>query len=140
MWQIALRCEAVAPSLRPFVRQWTVQLTTYRRDGTPVATPVNIAVLGDRLVFRTYAQAWKCRRLQHDPRVEIKPSSVRGTPSGTALHGRARLLDGGEDERAARAVDAKYPVFQRLLVRSGHRLLRYRTVHFEILPVDSADA
>jgi uncharacterized protein len=29
--------------LEPFVRQQTVLLTTYRRDGSPVGTPVSIA-------------------------------------------------------------------------------------------------
>ncbi|MHB8330215.1 MAG: hypothetical protein ACYDD6_11450 [Acidimicrobiales bacterium] len=32
----------------PFVRQWTTLLTTFKRDGTPVGTPVNLAVEGDR--------------------------------------------------------------------------------------------
>lgn len=32
----------------PFVRQNTVLLTSYKRDGTPVGTPVHIAVDGDR--------------------------------------------------------------------------------------------
>ena len=36
-----------ASSFAPFVHQKTVLLTTYRRDGTPVGTPVNIAVEGD---------------------------------------------------------------------------------------------
>ena len=39
--------------LKPFIRQWTVLLTTYRRDGTPVGTAVNIAVDGDRAYVRT---------------------------------------------------------------------------------------
>ena len=39
--------------LEPFVRQPTVLLTTYRRNGTPVGTPVHIAVDGNRAVFRT---------------------------------------------------------------------------------------
>lgn len=43
--------------LAPFVRQKTVLLTTYRRDGTPVGTPVHIAVDGDRAFFRTWDRA-----------------------------------------------------------------------------------
>jgi hypothetical protein len=33
-------------TLEPFVGQWAVLLTTYKRDGTPVGTAVNIAVEG----------------------------------------------------------------------------------------------
>jgi uncharacterized protein len=35
-------------ALEPFVNQKTVLLTTYRRNGAPVGTPVNIAVEGAR--------------------------------------------------------------------------------------------
>lgn len=122
------------PAIRPFVHPWAALLTTYRRDGRPVGTPVNIVVLGGRVVFRTYAQSWKFRRLERDQRVLLAPSSIRGKPTGEAIPGLARLLDGPDDDEAGRAIDAKYPVFQRLLVRLGHRLLRYRTVHFEIRP------
>src|SRR5919112_1001238 len=52
---------------------WAVRLTTFRRDGTPVSTPVNVAVEGDRAVFRTYEQAGKFKRLRNDPRVEVAP-------------------------------------------------------------------
>jgi len=38
---------AATPELAPFVRQKTVLLTSYRRDGTPVGTPVSVAVDGD---------------------------------------------------------------------------------------------
>jgi hypothetical protein len=41
----------------PFIRQNTVVLTTYRRDSTSVATPVHIAVDGDRAFVRTYDTA-----------------------------------------------------------------------------------
>ncbi len=43
----------VAPALEPFVHQRYVLLTTYRRDGTPVRTPVNITVDGHRAFVRT---------------------------------------------------------------------------------------
>jgi hypothetical protein len=34
-----------------------IRLVTYKRDGTPVATPVSVAIAGDRAFFRTYDQA-----------------------------------------------------------------------------------
>ena len=39
--------------LEPFVRRRTALLTTYKRDGTPVATPLTIAVEGERAFIRT---------------------------------------------------------------------------------------
>jgi uncharacterized protein len=43
----------VTPAFEPLVRQNYVLLTADRRDGTPVGTPVNIAVDGDRAFVRT---------------------------------------------------------------------------------------
>ena len=48
----------------------TILLTTYKRDGTPVPTPVSIAFDGDRAFFRSYDQAWKTKRLRNNARVE----------------------------------------------------------------------
>ena len=39
----------------------TILLTTYKRDGTPVPTPVSIAFDGDRAFFRSYNKAWKTK-------------------------------------------------------------------------------
>jgi hypothetical protein len=44
---------ATAAILEPFDCSWAVLLTTYRRDGTPVSTPVNLAVEEDHAYFRT---------------------------------------------------------------------------------------
>ena len=54
-------------TLEPLVGQWAVLLTTYKRDGTPVGTAVNIAVEGD-LAFRTRDTAWKLRRIRITPK------------------------------------------------------------------------
>src|SRR6187402_3319136 len=98
------RTTAPTALFAPFARQRTVLLTTFRRDGTPVGTPVSIAVEGDRAFFRTYDRAWKAKRLRRNPDVTIAPSTVRGKPTGPAIHARARLLNGDEAQHAARAL------------------------------------
>lgn len=40
--------------LERFVRPKTVLLTSYRRNGTPVGTPVSIAVNGEHAFVRTW--------------------------------------------------------------------------------------
>src|SRR5437870_11253400 len=84
-----------------FVRQPTVLLTTYRRDGTPVGTPVSIAVEGDHAFIRTYNKAWKAKRLRNNPDVEVAPSTALGKPTGEPLSARARLLEGAEAGHSA---------------------------------------
>src|SRR5215212_6946917 len=89
-------------ALQPFAAHKTARLTSFRRDGTPVDTPVTIAVDGERAFFRTYDKAWKAKRLANNPEVEVAPSTVTGKPVGAAMRGQTRLLGG---EEAARAVD-----------------------------------
>jgi hypothetical protein len=45
-WVVGEVAPAASPVLARFVRQKTVLVTTYRRDGRPVSTPVSLAVDG----------------------------------------------------------------------------------------------
>jgi uncharacterized protein len=78
-------------SLAPLKDAKTILLTTYKRDGTVVDTPVSIAFDGDRAFFRSYDKAWKTRRLSHDPRVQAAPSTFRGKPTGPAISSDRRI-------------------------------------------------
>jgi uncharacterized protein len=115
----------------------TILLTTYKRDGTPVATPVSIAFAGDRAFFRSYDKAWKTKRLRNNPQVEVAASTLRGTPTGPPVHAQATLLNGAQARTAAQALTRRHRVLQGLLVPLAHRLMRYRTMHYE-LQVDPA--
>lgn len=125
---------AGASPLAPFIGQRTVLLTTYRRDGTPVGTPVNIAVEDERAFVRSFEGAWKLKRISNNPIVEIAPSTVGGKATGTALRGRARILSGDEAAHASRTIEKKYPVLHGIIVPLVHSLRRTKTVHFEITP------
>ena len=45
------------PDPKPFVRQKALLFATYRRDGTPLGTPVNMAVDDGRVFVRTFDTA-----------------------------------------------------------------------------------
>jgi PPOX class probable F420-dependent enzyme len=122
------------PALTPFVHTWAALLTTWRRSGEPVTTAVNVAVDGDRLYVRSWETAGKIKRIRNRPEVRLAPATIRGRPTGPAVPMRARLLTGARSEHAGRLINRKHPVFQRLLVRSGHRLTGRRTVHLELVP------
>jgi uncharacterized protein len=110
----------------------TIMLTTFKRDGTPIGTPVSIAFDGDRAFFRSYDKAWKTRRLRRNPQVEVAPSTLRGRPVGPSVTARATLLDGEQADVAARALARRHPILQGILVPTAHRVLRYRTMHYEL--------
>ena len=65
-------------ALDELARQKFVSLTTYRRSGAGVPTPVWVARDGDALVVTTPAASGKVKRLRADPRVEMRPCSRRG--------------------------------------------------------------
>lgn len=115
-------------------RASTIVLTTYRRDGTPVETPVSIAFDGDRAFFRSFDQAWKTKRLRNNPHVEIAASTLRGRRTGPLIPAQATLLEGEQARVAARALARRHRVLQAVLVPAMHRLMRYRTVHYELRP------
>jgi PPOX class probable F420-dependent enzyme len=110
----------------------TILLTTYKRDGTPVATPVSIAFAGDRAFFRSWHKAWKTKRLRNNPRVEVAASTLRGKPTGPPVRASASLLEGEDARAAARALARRHRVLQGVLVPLTHRLMRYRTMHYEL--------
>ena len=118
--------------LAPLESAKTILLTTYKRDGTPVATPVSIAFAGDRALFRSYDKAWKTKRLRNNPEVEVAASTLRGEPAGPTVHAHATLLDGEQARIAARALARRHRALQGLLVPLSHRLMRYRTMHYEL--------
>jgi PPOX class probable F420-dependent enzyme len=118
-----------------FVQQRTVLLSSFRRDGSPVGTAVNIAVEDDRAFVRSFDAAWKVKRMRRNPVVEVAPSTFGGKPQGPPTRFRARQLEGSEAAHAAELIEAKHPILQGVLVPLGHRLKRVRTLHFELTPL-----
>jgi hypothetical protein len=110
----------------------TILLTSYKRDGTPVGTPVSIAFDGDRVFFRSYDKAWKTKRLRNNPQVDVAPSTLRGEPTGPAIQARASLLVGAQAGIAAKALARRHRVLHSVVVPLAHRLMRYKTMHYEL--------
>src|SRR4051794_38040393 len=72
-----------------------VSLTTFRRDGTPVATPVWHVVDGDELLVISDLDTWKVKRIRNNNRVIVPVCTPRGrsAPDAPTAEGTARLLD-----------------------------------------------
>jgi len=124
------------PTLERFARQKYVRLTSYRKSGAAVSTPVHIAVEAGHAFVRTWSTSGKFKRMVHHPAVELAPSTWRGRPTGPAIGARARVLGGAEAAHAAHALAQKYPLLQGTLIPLYHRLRGYRTVHVELTPTD----
>ncbi|OON81711.1 PPOX class F420-dependent oxidoreductase [Streptomyces tsukubensis] len=87
-----------------------VNITTYRKDGSAVATPVWVAPDGEKLIVWTRDDSWKVKRIKRDPRVEVAACDARGrVKEGAArAHGAAEVLPKSELTRARKLLSRKY--------------------------------
>ncbi|MFE0462120.1 PPOX class F420-dependent oxidoreductase [Kitasatospora sp. NPDC058965] len=68
-------------------------VTSYKKDGTPVPTPVWVVRDGDSLGVWTVADSWKVKRIRRRPEVLVGPCDLRGNPTGGSVPAHAELVD-----------------------------------------------
>lgn len=123
-------------------KQKYLNLTTFRRTGAAVATPVWFVWLEDTVYIYTAATAGKVKRIRHHPQVQVAVCTMRGRVKGPTITGVARIVtDPEEQARAKAALDAKYWLARRLLrllSRTNHLLQRSKPadpiVYLAVLP------
>ncbi len=90
-----------------------LRLTTFRKDGTPVATPVWLVRDGAHLLVITGGGTGKVKRLRHTPRVLLAPSDGRGKvkPGVAEVEGTAEIVtDPAELARLVGLLKKRYGV------------------------------
>lgn len=112
------------PTLATMADQKFVSLTTFRRSGAPVATPVWIASDGDALVVTTSVDTGKVKRLRHDPRVALRPCTRFGAVAEGAptVGGVAEVV--APNRRATDALRRKYGLQYRFVLLLERTLKR----------------
>ncbi|HZU68129.1 MAG TPA: PPOX class F420-dependent oxidoreductase [Ktedonobacteraceae bacterium] len=75
-------------------------LTSFRRNGQGVGTPVGTVASGGKLYFMTAAETWKVKRLAHNPHVTLALGTRKGEALGPAIEGTARRLYDAEARQA----------------------------------------
>ncbi len=119
-----------------------LSLTSFRRDGSGVATPVWFVADNGHLVVETDADSYKAKRIRRDPHVRIAVCDARGRPRGEAVDAAARILPDSERERVERLLARKYRI-DRFTVLPLYRLvmrLRGRRSPTRAVPVAIAIA
>ncbi|WP_326947388.1 MULTISPECIES: PPOX class F420-dependent oxidoreductase [unclassified Amycolatopsis] len=92
-----------------------VVLTTFRKDGRAVPTPIWVAGDGGELVFNSVRDVGKVKRIRNSGRVEVQACDLRGKKThGAVASGQARLLDLEETKRAQQVIGRKYGVVGRV--------------------------
>lgn len=85
-----------------------ILLTTFRKDGTAVPTPVWFGEEEDKLYIVTRADSGKCKRIRNHSQVRIAPCTFRGKVTGPESSALARILPAEDWPHARRIVNRKY--------------------------------
>jgi PPOX class probable F420-dependent enzyme len=112
-----------------------VLLTSFRRDGQGVGTPVGFSLMNGLGYFTTWTTTGKVKRIANNPRVTLAPCTRVGKATGATVAGMARRLDSAE---AARVLAALRPGLWGWLWNMIYKLQGRQPVLYEVAPVDSA--
>jgi PPOX class probable F420-dependent enzyme len=111
-------------------------LTTFRRNGAGVGTPVGISVVQGKAYFTTWSTTGKIKRIANDPHVMLAPCTRGGKPIGATVAGIARRLEGAEAAEVRAMLGAG---LQRRLWELVYKLfLRAQPVIYEVTPAAAA--
>jgi PPOX class probable F420-dependent enzyme len=115
-------------------------LTTFRKSGEPVPTPVWFGLADGTVYLQTEAAVGKVKRIRNDPRVRLAPCTLRGKPLGPPAEGTARVLAPGDSEPAERAIASNYGPIRKLYEAMSARLLSVEQLYIAVEPVGSGEA
>ncbi|WP_424858438.1 PPOX class F420-dependent oxidoreductase [Streptomyces sp. SAI-170] len=91
-------------------------VTSYRKNGTPVATPVWVVRDGDTLGVRTPADSWKVKRIRARGDILVGPCDLRGNPTGEQVPATAEITDESTGARYRKLIARKYGILGRLMI------------------------
>lgn len=119
-----------------------LSLTSFKRDGTGVATPVWFVAENGHLLVETDADSYKVKRIRQNRRVTVAACNATGRLQGDAIPAHAAILSDEELPRVERLLHEKYrldyifilPIYL-LVQRLRGKPLRYeRPVILSITP------
>jgi PPOX class probable F420-dependent enzyme len=111
-----------------------LNLTTFRKNGTPIVTTVWFAQANDTVYLWTAWTSGKVKRIRNNPTVQIAPSTHLGRPCGPGIDGSARILPVGEQHAAQQLMDQKYGWKKRMFALIW-RLRGREQVYIQITPM-----
>lgn len=120
--------------------QQFMSLTTFRKSGKAVATPVWFVDVGGKLYMTTQSSAGKVKRIRNNGAVTVAPCTYSGELRGPTVEAHARILPETDFPEARTALQRKYG-FQMTIARLFQRFQRQRTgdIYLEITPVNGQE-
>ena len=111
-----------------------ILLTTFRKNGEGVPTPVWYGRQGDHLYVFSLEKAGKVKRIRNSTKVQVAACTGTGRITGSTIEARARILAREEERIARRALRRKYPIAFRFSEVFANGLLRRKWAFLEITP------
>jgi uncharacterized protein len=96
------------PIPREIQGQKYISLSTFRKNGAAVPTPVWFGEQQDKLYVKTRSDSGKFKRLRNNPQVRIAPCTIRGKIIGPEFAATARLLPPQDWAPAQKTIEEKY--------------------------------
>jgi len=118
------------PGLAQFADRRYLNLESYRKSGAAVRTPLWFAEQEGVLYVYSVADSGKVKRIRNDARVRVVPCTLRGTPRGEWVEGRAQILDAAGAARGHQLLRRKY-----LLKRVGDFFGRLRQRQHAVMAI-----
>jgi uncharacterized protein len=85
-----------------------ISLTTFRKTGVGVATPVWFGEEDNKLYVMTISKMGKVKRIRNNPQIKVAPCTMRGKVTGPEFDATARLLPPEDHKRARQTINQKY--------------------------------
>ena len=101
--------------LDQFLDQKYINLETYKKDGTPVRTPVWFVIDNDLIYVITRDSTGKVKRLKNNQDVRIVSCSFKGEPKNEWVKGKTEMITGEEADKAIKLRKKKYGMSARLI-------------------------
>ncbi|WP_145274265.1 PPOX class F420-dependent oxidoreductase [Prescottella equi] len=96
-----------------------VLLTTFKKDGSGVPTPLWAAMDGDRMLMWTESKSSKVKRIKNRSRVTVGVCDARGNPKGPQIDATAVVLDDAGTEETRDAIARKYGLIGWIAVKGS---------------------
>lgn len=85
-----------------------ISLTTFRKTGVGVPTPVWFGEEDGKLYVMTRGDMGKSKRIRSNANVKVAPCTIRGKVTGPEFAATARILPPEEHQRARLTINRKY--------------------------------
>ena len=100
--------------LEQFSEQKYINLETYKRDNTPIKTPVWFVIDNGLVYIITRESTGKVKRLKNNQNVRIVPCSFKGEIKSEWVNGKAQKIMGSEADKVIKIRKKKYGFAVRL--------------------------